>query len=193
MPAVPELRATPAAPGVRSRECWLRPFAPPAAARTLRARVRLEGGRLTVRYVLEGELEDLCLPWPAPPPRRRDGLWQSTCLEAFLAARGAAAYHEINLAPAGHWACYAFSGPRLGMRHEAALESLDWRTHRVPGHYAIRFTIELARLGLDPTGLELGISAVLGRKGGAREFWALAHGGETPDFHRRESFLLRLP
>ena len=193
-PDFPERRATPAAPGIRADEYWLRSFTPSPVKRRLRARVRLDGGRLTVRYVLEGALDDLLLPWPDPAQERRDELWRSTCFEAFLGAPGSMAYHEINLAPAGHWACYSFSAPREGMCPESALAALDWKTHRVPGHYAIRFTLELDRIGWHAQeGLELGISAILLREDGAREFWALTHAGPAPDFHLHESFLLRLP
>jgi hypothetical protein len=190
---LPHLRPTQAAPGVAAREAWLQPFQPPAQPRTLRARVRREEGRLTVRYVLEGCLDDLELPRPQPPARRLDGLWRATCFEAFLARPGDEGYHEFNLSPAGHWACYAFSGPRTDMRLATGLAGLDWKTHRVPGHLAIRFTVELRQLDRADQVLELGLSAVLARRDGGREHWALAHVAERPDFHQRGSFLLRLP
>lgn len=192
--ALLERTGTPAAPGVAAREAWLRPFAPPAAPRSLRVRARLDGGRLTLRFVLEGELEDLELPRPAGPPRRRDGLWRDTCFEGFLAGAGEAAYREVNLAPTGDWAIYAFRAPREGMSPVASVAALEWNTHRVTGRHAIRFTVDLPSLGLDPApGLELGAGAVLRRRDGEREYWALAHPGPAPDFHCRAAFLLRLP
>ncbi len=169
------------------------PFAEPPLARTLRSRVRLTQGRLTVRYVLDGALEDLELPWPEEPPRRLDGLWQATCFEAFLACPPAADYRELNLAPAGHWACYRFSAPREGMRLEPALTGLDWKSHRVPGHFAIRFSLRIAELELGGPGLRLGLSAILKRRDGAREFWALDHPAAAPDFHNPAGHLLELP
>jgi hypothetical protein len=153
----------------------------------------LTQGRLTVRYVLDGALEDLELPWPEEPPRRLDGLWQATCFEAFLACPPAADYRELNLAPAGHWACYRFSAPREGMRLEPALTGLDWKSHRVPGHFAIRFSLRIAELELGGPGLRLGLSAILKRRDGAREFWALDHPAAAPDFHNPAGHLLELP
>ena len=55
----------------------------------------------------------------APPARREegraDGLWQMTCLEAFLRADEAEAYREWNFAPSGQWAAYDFTAYREGM------------------------------------------------------------------------------
>ena len=45
---------------------------------------------------------------------RRDGLWQTTCFEAFLGLPGERRYWEINLAANGDWALYGFSDYRDG-------------------------------------------------------------------------------
>ena len=185
-------RPTPAAPGIRAEECWLIPFREPPRPRSLRARVRWTGSRLTVRYVLEGELDDLVLPAAALVPRRQDGLWQASCFEAFLSCPSQSGYREINLAPAGHWAAYFFEAPRQGMRLEAGLDQLDWKTHRVPGHFAIRFSVRPDNLGLEGTPLRLGLCAILKRQDGEREFWALHHPSAGPDFHHPAGHLLEL-
>ena len=41
-------------------------------------------------------------------PRRRDRLWEETCLELFLGEEGSERYWEFNLSPAGHWNVYRF-------------------------------------------------------------------------------------
>jgi len=192
-PDLLERPTRPGAPGVTAREAWLKPFTAPPCARTLRARVRLEGQRLAIRFVLEGELEDLELPFAHATPRRLDGLWQATCFEAFLAVPGEEAYREFNVALEGHWAAYRFAAPRQGMCLESAVDHLSAKHHRVAGHLGLRVAIDLDRLGLDPArGLELGLSTILRRLDGQREFWALAHAGDAPDFHRRDGFLLTL-
>ena len=48
-------------------------------------------------------------------PSRAEGLWRTTCFEAFLREQGAQAYQEWNFAPSGQWAAYNFSGYRQGM------------------------------------------------------------------------------
>ncbi|MEB3264615.1 MAG: hypothetical protein VKJ66_09615 [Synechococcus sp.] len=40
--------------------------------------------------------------------------------------------------------------------------------------------------------LRIGVTAVLEDRRGGISYWALAHTGPEPDFHRRDSFLLRL-
>jgi hypothetical protein len=217
-------RRTPAAPGVEAKEAWLVPFGTPASQRTLRSRVRLEGERLTIRWVLQGELGDLRLPSPGGNPRRLDELWRATCFEAFISCAQVPGYLELNLSPAGHWAAYRFDAPRQGMRHEPGLTGLDWGTHRVPGRMAIRLSFEWRSAGLEPGGpggpggpgtsrdfspagdpappppqpaashlLRLGLSAILLRTDGQREFWALQHPGDAPDFHHPGGHVLELP
>jgi hypothetical protein len=41
--------------------------------------------------------------------------------------------------------------------------------------------------------LELSLTAVIDQVGQGVSYWALAHTGAEPDFHRRDSFRLRLP
>jgi len=195
------LRATPTPSGGDAVEAWLTPFASPPRPRTVRARARLAEGRLTLRWVVEGELGDLLLPGPGELPRRLDGLWRATCFEAFLAAPPRPEYLELNLSPQGHWAAYRFTAPRQGMRHEAGLAALDWGTHRVEGCLAIRATFAWRSAGLEPGGppptpaatrLRLGLSVILLRADGGREFWALRHPGPAPDFHDPAGHVLEL-
>ena len=43
---------------------------------------------LTLHYSLSGGLAPILLPASSPEPHRRDGLWQSTCFEAFIGQPG---------------------------------------------------------------------------------------------------------
>jgi len=196
--AGPDRRATPSPTGGDAVEAWLSPFAAAARPRTVRARARLAQGRLTLRWVVEGELGDLLLPAAGGPPRRQDGLWQASCFEAFLSLPPLPDYLELNVSPEGHWAAYRFTAPRRGMRHEAGLEALDWGTHRVERCLALRATFALRSAGLEPGGpasppvLRLGLCAILLRNDGVREFWALRHPGPAPDFHDPAGHVLEL-
>ena len=122
-------------------------------------------------------------------PERADGLWQSTCFEAFLRAAGGESYREWNFAPAGNWAAYDFASYRDGM---AAPEV------RSPPY--IRMEDNLTWWGVGATiavdaGTEwrLGLSAVLEEKDGTKSYWALAHPpGDKPDFHHADCFAARL-
>ncbi len=146
---------------------------------------------LALRFVLIGHLADLALPHPAASPARRHGLWQETCFEIFLAAKDEPAYWEVNLTPAGHWNVFRFAGYRQGMEEEPSISALPCQRLRRP--QSLTLTVEMALPGgLGPVrDLEAGISAVLKSMGGELTYWALTHPGSQPDFHRRDSFLLR--
>lgn len=121
-------------------------------------------------------------------PRRRDELWKTTCLEAFVQSEGATAYREYNFAPSGDWAAYDFTARREGM-DEAQLanppyisleDNLTWWS------LGATFVMEAGRKWT------LGLSAVIEESEGTKSYWALAHGGDTPDFHDPSCFTARL-
>ena len=85
------------------------PDHPAPAVRGVRVDVTRTANGLALAYVLEGDLDAIRIPAPATPVVVH-GLWEHTCFEAFVAADGAAAYHEMNLAPSGAWAAFAFLG-----------------------------------------------------------------------------------
>lgn len=159
------------------------PATPPLSVRVIAVTIWRHGGRLHVRYLLDGKSK-LVLPGPAEPGRA-DRLWESSCFEAFVSC-GAHAYREYNFSPSGQWAAYDFDGPREGMRNaEAEIElSLeggeDW--------IAVEAAVEC-----DKTGSPLGLSAVISEEGGHKSYWALAHSGGPPDFHDPSCFIARLP
>ena len=137
---------------------------------------------------------------------RRDELWKQTCFEVFVGCADQRSYLEFNLSPSGDWNAYAFETYREGMRpvsDSAGIEvshsanpqndlrtwsasiapSIDNPTNGEDG--------ELAKL-LKSRSLVLGATAVIEYQDGSREYWALTHAGEKPDFHLRESFKLVL-
>lgn len=147
------------------------------------------GAGLALRWRLEGDLAALDLPATAASVERRDGLWQSSCFEAFLARRGDVAYRELNLSPAGHWNLYRLEGYRLGLRPDAAMVHLPSRRRQGPDWLELALELPAALLPAGPGELQLAITAVLATKDGRGSHWALAHAGDAPDFHRRESFV----
>jgi hypothetical protein len=135
----------------------------------------------------------LIIPQRAPEPVRRDGLWQSTCLELFVGVPGEAGYLEVNVAPSGDWNVYRFTAYREGMvpLDPAALPSRE--APRGPGGaLALEFSLELPEPWASAPSLELAVSAVLEGVGGEKTYWALTHRGPRPDFHRRDAFVLPL-
>jgi hypothetical protein len=185
-------------PGMAQRAFALRPFGRSAAELGLGLEGRLSrlGDQLCVRYQLSGDLASVLLPPPATAgPVRRDGLWERTCFELFLAAEGAAPYWEVNLAPSGDWNLYRLDNYRQGLRPEPDRDALPFRVSRVAEGLVLTvelgLPVELARACREQP-LRLGVTAVIEQQGGALSYWALDHGGPEADFHRREDFLLRL-
>ena len=73
----------------------------------LRASIkRLDQGILALDYELVAPADQLIWPAAAASPERRDELWQSTCLELFIAKPNEPRYWEINLSPSGDWNVY---------------------------------------------------------------------------------------
>jgi hypothetical protein len=174
----------------------LRPFASDPGLEAFEltgwARRGVGGDRLELRYELRGPLEQLRIPEPVESPERRDGLWEATCFEAFLAVEAEEAYREINLSPAGHWNLYRLDGYRRGLRPEPALTALPLTQLRTAESLWMGLTLDLSALLPAPQPLELAITAVLEGRDGALSHWALAHPGGEADFHRRDGFLLCL-
>ncbi|HEU4970112.1 DOMON-like domain-containing protein [Sphingomonas sp.] len=121
-------------------------------------------------------------------PGRQDGLWQRTCLEAFVALDHEA-YIELNFSPCAEWAAYRFDGYRLGM---TALDIPPPSIAPVFGRRILELGISIALVELTP--LRLGLSAVIEEKDGTKSYWALRHPpGDKPDFHHPDCFALELP
>lgn len=144
---------------------------------------------------------------PAPPrpaaPRRTDGLWRHTCLEAFVAGAGTR-YHEFNFAPSCHWAAYAFADYRqpegVPVDGLCALDTPGGDPLHIATQYdgdgdTLQLDASVPHAALPPPGdgWRLGLSAVLEDHHGTLSYWALHHPAERPDFHRAEAFRLPLP
>jgi hypothetical protein len=142
---------------------------------------------------MRGDLSKVSIPSAAETPRRKDQLWEETCLELFLGTADSGEYWELNLSPSGHWNVYRFTRYREGMREEPAITSLPFDVRRDP-----EALILIAEIGIEkivPAGKDLaaGIAAVVDTVEGVTNHWALTHPGPRPDFHRRENFALGFP
>ena len=124
-----------------------------------------------------------------PTGEHRDGLWNSTCFEAFLAIPNQSIYWEINLVPEGNWAVYGFDSYRNGQRRETMKESpLIWVQR---WKHQLRLDARLPITPWWPSGLcpDLALSAVLDRGQRGLSHWAISHNSLNADFHNLESFL----
>ena len=163
----------------------------------LEGHLRWVGDQLLLQFRLQGPQEELVCPSQTATPQRLDGLWQSTCLEAFFAIPGEAHYWEFNLSPSGDWNLYRLEDVRQGLREEQGMGISAISLEKEVVGKAVQLKAEVAldlgeSLRAEKT-LEGSLTAVIEQKGVGCSFWALQHCGEEADFHRRESFTLDLP
>ena len=147
---------------------------------------------LRIRFRVDGDIDRIRLP-ASGFARRSDGLWQHTCFEAFLRPDASQSYHEFNFAPSGDWAAYRFDS-RRGERSLPALAAPAIEFAASPGHCELSAEFSIAGLTehAAATALHAGVCAVIETVDGSLSHWALAHGGERPDFHDPASFSLRI-
>lgn len=156
--------------------------------------LREGGDRWRFRYEVRGRLD--AIVWPVPvgqPPRARDGLWRTTCFEAFGCRGGGEGYVELNFSPSGDWAAYLFASYRT--RSSPAAE------RRIVGRGPIVAVLPSAdamvvEVLVEPVTLAgvtaLGLSAVIEEADGTKSYWALAHPPGAPDFHHADGCALRI-
>jgi hypothetical protein len=149
---------------------------------------RRGGSGLALAYELAGDLAAI-RAGDVGPPQRKDGLWQSTCFEAFIRLPDQS-YFELNMAPSGQWACYRFdryregmvspdiSAPAVSCRRAGDVLTLD-AMFELPDGAALRWA--------------LGLSAVVEDQAGNKSYWAPAHPRGKPDFHHEDCFAAELP
>jgi hypothetical protein len=181
-------------PAKRWTELLCHPSTPERAVRGIAAFARRKAsGLLDVGFRLDADVSRLRIPAPSSP-RVAARLWQHTCFETFVAIDDRPAYHELNFAPSGEWAAYAFRGYRDGgtLVDEALAPAIELRT--TEGRLELDAVIRLDRLSPAPprASLRIGLSAVIEANDGALSYWALRHPPGKPDFHHAEAFALRL-
>jgi len=176
----------------------LHPFAADSfPAIELRATAAFSAGGLNLSFVLCGDqaaFAQLVVPSPTVPDaagERRNHLWQSTCLECFVADTRTPGYFEINLSPAHHWNVYHFSNYRQGMT-APPVPPPTLHAWRDDGLYRLDALFTGLPLVADPAHWRLGLSAVLAGTDGEKGYFALVHPGVQPDFHHPNGFVFRL-
>jgi hypothetical protein len=123
--------------------------------------------------------------------QRRDGLWQTTCFEMFHLIGDGPAYAEYNFSPSEAWAVYDFNTWREGMA-ERSMSHDPVITPRA-GRDVLIFDVALPMHDLRPLPGAMSLTAVIEEVGGAKSYWALAHGDPAkPDFHHPACFAASL-
>ena len=147
--------------------------------------------RLSIRYVVTGEIDSILLPTPADFPSRKHDLWRATCFEFFLAIQDQPQYWEFNMSPCGGWNVYAMDAYRqVNMREETAFTQLPFEFRKTKDEVFLDISVDLNPIIQPENMLEVGIATIIQTNDGHETYWALAHPGPHADFHLRESFII---
>ena len=170
------------------------PFLDNGLGASIDFRVEIDWGfdasELMVQFVVTGAIDQLQIPSVSDTPRRRIGLWETTCVEFFLGSTGQENYWEVNLSPSGDWNVFRLDRYRENLREEPVMERLPFRVERKDDRMTIDVLLDIQTLGLCRDTIELSVTSVLEELTGDISYWAVAHAGETADFHLRKSFVI---
>jgi hypothetical protein len=147
---------------------------------------------LSVGYALLDPLAEIVIPVPSDIPVRMNALWKETCFEFFVASKDSDRYWEFNLSPAGHWNVYRFKSYRQDMHEETAFTSLPFDARRHKDSFRISLKLDIGRIIPADRILEVAVSAVIKSTNNKLTYWGLTHAGLQADFHRRDSFIIKL-
>ena len=163
---------------LRARAIWTAPFV------------------LHLDFVLKSDLREIILPEPIESAGRADNLWEHTCFEAFIALENSDNYLEVNLASSGQWNIYEFKNYR-GSRIEADQVFCRPIILKAKTNFNIQAEISLSGVqwlknSKKDSDLQVGLTGVIELKNREKSYCALTHKSDKPDFHKKESFILKL-
>jgi len=150
-------------------------------------------GRFVLNYRIEGDIGALSIP-QIGPPQRSDGLWQNTCLEAFVKGPGEV-YYEFNFSPSAAWMAYRFTSYRQGIVAVENIEPVKISVYRDSHRFELEAVVNNPNRPAmleEGIGLRLGLSAVVKDNHGGLSYWAIAHPKDQPDFHHPDSFAFEI-
>lgn len=169
----------------------LTPFAAHGLPVSVNASIRFSERDIFLHFSVHDpghRLHDSLTPgeWTGTDLRRADGLWQTTCLEAFWGEPGKTSYWELNLSAAKpEWNLYRFEDYRQPQPPQACEDFALAHLRRTASELHCRL---ISPQLLPP--MEASLCAVLKTAGGTI-YCAARHAGPKADFHDRGSFILR--
>ncbi len=131
-------------------------------------------------YQVLGNISILNIPAYISKSERVDKLWEHTCFELFV--KPTTAYFEYNFSPDNMWNVFHFDDYRDNKQEYQGITPKLTSTY---DKHAFSLSVTLPIL----SPCHIGISCVLEHQEGTYSYWALAHGGEQPDFHKSDLFI----
>jgi hypothetical protein len=157
----------------------------------LDGKIDRSSGILSIEYQLIGDLTQVEIA-PSAAPTRKFALWEATCFEFFLGVPGDRDYWEFNLSPAGDWNIFHLDDYRQGLRDELAFTSLPFIVEQQPNSLLLALEFDLSKIVAVDQSIEISVTTVIKSVAGEMSYWAATHCGSDADFHRRDSFAIKM-
>ena len=153
---------------------------------------RISQDSLTLEFALSAPAAELIWPAARSGGERLNELWQSTCLELFIARAGDERYWEVNLSPSGDWNVYQLDGYRQGLKPEPCINSVATTSNSGPDRHQLQASLALPQALIGAATLQANLCAVLQHTNHNNSYWAVSHPGSQADFHARKGFVLEV-
>lgn len=151
------------------------------------------GTNISLRYAVNGEINQIILPAQSPSPSRKDNLWKATCFEFFVAIPDQPEYWEFNLSPSSDWNVYKMDAyRRVGFREESAYTELPFVFRASEHELTLDISADLSLILQPEQIVRISVAAIIQTAGGNETYWALKHTSRHANFHARETFILSL-
>ena len=160
-----------------------------APAIAINGDIERDRNRLRIKYRLEGASQVVLTK--SDRPTRQYDLWEHTCFEFFLALKDTTIYWEFNLSPAKHWNVFRFLDYRQDIAEEMTFDTLPFEVFQHDDFLLLNLEIQLDKIIPSESELEVGITTVVEDER-QLSYWALTHPAKEPDFHHRDSFIIKL-
>lgn len=152
-----------------------------------------QDNRLNIEYLFTGDLTTIIIPLPEQTAQTRQyDLWEHTCLEFFLAPQDTTAYWEFNLSLAGNWNVFHLQDYRQDLAEEMIITSLPFKVLQLNDSMQLNLELGLNPIISATQNLEVGIASVVEDQDQQLSYWGLQHLASEPDFHQRNTWVLRL-
>lgn len=160
----------------------------PVCKQTIICSVKSLPEETIVSYIGQGDFRELYWPDQKIYPKFEDYLWEETVFELFCAT-SENSYEEWNFSSSGSWAHYHFDHYRSGRKNIKDPRPPKIRTVAPPNQNGFHIDVHIP---IPSTIVSASLCAITKNQRGEKTYWSNYHLGEEPDFHRKDSFLVKL-